>query len=143
MQLQASPVPCTLPPLGLAPRALARRETLHVTLLDHSIDGLDALGVVWSPRYARRKGAHASAGLVRDFAPHCEQPVRGLNSVLPPSPYRGGAMFPSAYLNVDDQDIFVLDAALAIVYLNLAVILVHQVRQQLEVVVGSYFSASM
>jgi hypothetical protein len=49
LQLQASPVPCTLPPLGLAPRALARRETLHVTLLYHSIDGLDALGVVWSP----------------------------------------------------------------------------------------------
>ena len=42
-------------------------------------------------------------------------------------------MFPSACLDVDDQDIFVLDAALAIVYLNLAVILVHQVRQQLEV----------
>ncbi len=32
-------------------------------------------------------------------------------------------MFPSACLDVDDQDIFVLDAALGIVYLNLAVIL--------------------
>jgi hypothetical protein len=52
-------------------------------------------------------------------------------------------MFPLACLDVDDQDIFVLDAALAIVYLNLAVILVHQVRQQLEVVVGSYYSTSM
>jgi hypothetical protein len=53
-------------------------------------------------------------------------------------------MFPSACLDVDDQDIFVLDAALAIVYLNLAVILCTslQVRQLLEVtevVVGSYY----
>ena len=49
LQLQANPLPCTLPPLWLAPRALAGRETLHVTLVDHGVDGLDALGVVWSP----------------------------------------------------------------------------------------------
>ena len=49
------------PHWGLRPGAPAGLEPLYVSIVDHGVDGVDALWVGRSPYPARRKGTHVGS----------------------------------------------------------------------------------
>ena len=85
---------------GLRPGAPAGLEPLYVSIVDHGVDGVDALWVDRSP-YPAKEGHTRRLVVKLQF----ERPIRGLDSVLlpclappPPPPSRGGAMSPCTWM---------------------------------------------
>jgi hypothetical protein len=79
---------------GLRPGAPAGLEPLYVSIVDHGVDGHDALRVVRSPYPARRKGTQIRPMVKLQFERPICVCVTSLSRSSPPPPSLGGAMCP-------------------------------------------------